>query len=316
MNIIYIDNFNELNNQIINNYTFEINNNILTIKNKSLFNLTFDLEKTSRIKIIQNIKKICNIHIWLNKLTPREALEYIESKGFNKSLLNMSGKAMHKYNMIEEGDRIAIGVSGGKDSLTLINILYRVKQIANINFDIIPIHIHPNTDTSNTLHIKKYIESLGLKLKIIETDLEKFLFEDGDVKNPCFLCGRIRRGILYTYLKENNINKLALGHHKDDIVETYLMNIFYQGNTHSMRPSYFAKEYGVQVIRPLAFVEESTTIKYSKKINLPILKSTCPYETSDNSRRLKVKNLIKELSIDNLDVRSSILNALKSDNKI
>ncbi|TDT70532.1 tRNA(Ile)-lysidine synthase TilS/MesJ [Hypnocyclicus thermotrophus] len=316
MNIIYINDFYELNDKTVNEYNFKIDNNTLIIKNKNLFKLTFDLTKNSRIKILQNIRKTCNINIWFNKLTSREALEYIESNGFNKTLLNMSGKAMHKYNMIEDGDRIAIGVSGGKDSLTLINILYRVKQISNINFDIIPIHIHPNTDTSNTLHIKKYIESLRLKLKIIETDLEKFLFEEGNIKNPCFLCGRIRRGILYTYLKENNINKLALGHHKDDIIETYLMNIFYQGNTHSMRPSYFAKEYEIQVIRPLAFVEESTTIKYSKKINLPILKSSCPYETSDNSRRLKIKNLIKELSIDNPDIRSSILNALKSDKKI
>ena len=112
-------------------------------------------------------------------------------------------------------------------------------------------------------------------------------------------------------MKEQKINKLALGHHKDDIIETFLMNIFYQGNMLAMKPSYTSEEYGVQVIRPLAFVEEKDIIRYVKRVDMPILVSECPYETNDNSRRLKMKNLIKDLAKDNSEIRSVILNGIK-----
>ena len=186
----------------------------------------------------------------------RKILAKIEGRGFGKTIWTKVGKAMHDYNMIEAGDKIAVGISGGKDSMLTLNALYRVKKIANIDFEIIPIHIHSNTDKETYEKTKKYIESLGLELMVEETNLESILFGEEEVKNPCFLCGRIRRGILYRIMKEKNINKLALGHHKDDIIETFLMNVFYQGNMKMMKPSYTSKEYGVRVIRPLSYVEE------------------------------------------------------------
>lgn len=112
-------------------------------------------------------------------------------------------------------------------------------------------------------------------------------------------------------MKEQNINKLALGHHKDDIIETFLMNVFYQGNMKMMKPSYVSEEYGVRVIRPLAYVEEVDIIRYVKKQELPVVASDCPYETSENSKRLRVKNLIKELAQENKDVRSVVFNSIK-----
>ena len=112
-------------------------------------------------------------------------------------------------------------------------------------------------------------------------------------------------------MREQNINKLALGHHKDDIIETFLMNVFYQGNMKMMLPSYISEEYGVRVIRPLSYVEEKDIIRYVKKQNLPVVKSDCPYETSENSKRLRVKNLIKDLTMENKDVRSVIFNSIK-----
>lgn len=242
----------------------------------------------------------------------REILQYIEGKNFSKSLWSPIGQAMHKYNMIEEGDRIAVGISGGKDSLTTLNALMRVKLISRVNFEIIPIHIHPNTDASSYDKMYNYCQKLGLELKIIHTNLEEILFGEDEVKNPCFLCGRIRRGILYKFMLENKINKLALGHHKDDIIETFLMNIFYQGNMKMMKPSYISEEYGVRVIRPLAFVEEKNIIKYVNKIDLPVTKSDCPYETSENSKRLRMKNLINDLALENKNIRSVILNSIKA----
>lgn len=238
-------------------------------------------------------------------------LARIEGKGFGKTIWSPIGRAMHDYNMIEEGDRIAVGISGGKDSLTTLNALVRVKKIAQVNFEIIPIHIHPNTDNESYESTKEYCKELGLELQIEHTNLTELLFGEKEVKNPCFLCGRIRRGILYRMMKEQNINKLALGHHKDDIIETFLMNVFYQGNMKMMKPSYMSDEYGVTVIRPLAYVEEQDIIRYVKKQELPVVKSDCPYEVSDNSKRLRVKNLIKELSKENKDVRSVVFNSIK-----
>lgn len=318
MKNIFIETFDKFNDFNFQNYCFNYSNNILKIENHEEGLLySFDTTKLGRLKILKKIEHICDIRIKLKNLNKREILEYIQSKGFNKTLWSTAGKAMHDFEMIEAGDRIAVGISGGKDSLTLLNLLVRVKKICGFEFEIIPVHIHPNTDSSNCNDIIAYTESLGLKLQIIKTDLEQILFsENKKVKNPCFLCGRIRRGILYRVMKEQNINKLALGHHKDDIIETYLMNMFYQGNLNSMRASYISEEYGVTVIRPLAYVEEKTVIKYAKKIGLPILKSQCPYETSDDSKRLKMKLLIDDLSKENKDIRNVVLNSLKSENKI
>lgn len=245
------------------------------------------------------------------KENDREILSFIESKGYSKRLWSPIGKAMHQFNMVEEGDKIAVGVSGGKDSLVTLNAFVRVQKIANINFEIIPIHIHPKQDAADCSEIKEYCEKLGLTLKIIETNLDDMLFGESKEKNPCFLCGRIRRGILYRVMKEEGINKLALGHHKDDIIETFLMNILYQGNRNIMKPSYISEEHGVRVIRPLAYVEEKNIISYANRLALPIMKSKCPYETSEDSKRLKVKNMIKDLSKENEDIRSVIMNSIK-----
>lgn len=246
-------------------------------------------------------------------MTDREILNFIEGKKFHKQLWSPIGRAMHKYHMIEEGDRIAVGLSGGKDSLTTLNALIRIQKIAQVHFEIIPIHIHPNTDQASYQKMKDYCEKFGLELLVETTNLEEILFqEENPMKNPCFLCGRIRRGILYRLMQEKKINKLALGHHKDDIIETFLMNVFYQGNMHMMKPSYYTEEYGVQVIRPLAFVEEKNIIRYVNHLELPVTKSDCPYEVSDQSRRLKMKLLIQDLAKDNANVRSTIFSSIES----
>lgn len=284
---------------------------IIIENKKEKFRIELECSEGNSVSVLEKIKKLTDIKILLNQMNDRETLSYIQSKGYDKTLWNPIGKAMHQFNMIEDGDRIAVGVSGGKDSLVTLNAFVRVKKIAKVNFEIIPIHIHPKQDAADCTEIEEYCRKLGLELKIIETNLDDMLFGENKEKNPCFLCGRIRRGILYRVMKEENINKLALGHHKDDIIETFLMNILYQGNRNIMRPSYVSEEHGVRVIRPLAFVEEKNIISYVKKLSLPVMKSKCPYETSEDSKRLKIKNLIKELSKDNEDIRSVVLNSIK-----
>ncbi|MBC2851578.1 tRNA 2-thiocytidine(32) synthetase TtcA [Cetobacterium sp. 8H] len=242
----------------------------------------------------------------------REILSFIQDKGFEKTLWSPIGKAMHDYNMIQEGDRIAVGISGGKDSLTVLNALIRVKKISGIKFEIFPIHIHPVEEGGKYGDIKEYCKKMGVGLQVIETSIGESILTNKDLKNPCFMCARVRRGLLYKEMKKQNINKLVLGHHKDDIVETFLLNVFYQGNMGVMKPAYDSEEYGLKVIRPLAYVEEKEIIKYAKKLNLPILHNDCPYETSDNSKRLKVKKMIEELSKDSPNIRSVMLNSIKN----
>ena len=284
---------------------------IKVLNQKDSMETVIQYNNKKRIKSLRVLERVLGTRIELDNLNENELLAYIENEGFSKTLWSPIGKAMGDFNMVEDGDRVAVGLSGGKDSMTVLNALLRVKKISRVNFDIIPIHIHPVEDVAKTDKIKKYCEKLGLKMQIIETRLSDMLFGEERVSNPCFLCARIRRGILYTAMKEQGINKLVLGHHKDDIIETFLMNSFYQGNQNMMKPAYVSEEYGVEVIRPLAYVEESEVIRYVKKMNLPILKSECPYETDTNSKRLRVKNLIKELATEDENVRSIIFNSIK-----
>lgn len=310
--MIKINELKDLDGLKIENFIFSIEEENISIENKKEnIHIDIEIKQNKILQTLETIFKLTDIKIVLNKIPERELLSFIENKGFSKTLWNPIGKAMHKYDMIQEGDRIAVGVSGGKDSLTVLNALVRIKKISNIDFEIIPMHIHPVEEGSKYQEIIDYCKNLGLELQIYETSLSKMIFENEEIKNPCFLCARIRRGLLYRVMKEQNINKLALGHHKDDIIETFLMNVFYQGNINVMKPKYYSEEYGVTVIRPLAFVEEKDTIKYSKKLNLPILPNECKYEKSENSRRLRVKNLIKELSKENGDIRSVMLNSIK-----
>jgi len=309
---VKIEKIEDLDGLRFENFRFEKIEDELIIKNiGEKYEIKFSLNEKRRVKIAESIEKLTGLKLSFSRLEGREITSYIESKGFNKSIWSLAGKAMCDYNMVEEGDRIAVGISGGKDSLTLLNILVRVKMITRVNFEIIPIHIHPKQKSIATNEIEDYCKFLGLELIVEETNLEDILFGEDKMKNPCFMCGRMRRGILYRMMKEQNINKLALGHHKDDIIETFLLNTFYQGNLGVMKPKYMSKEHGVEVIRPMAYLEESTVIRYARRINLPILKSQCEYETSKDSKRLEVKKMIEELSKKSENIRSVIFNSIK-----
>ncbi len=240
----------------------------------------------------------------------KNILKTIESKGFNKTLWNRAGKAMHTYQMIEHNDKIAVGISGGKDSLTLLNILLRTKLIVDFDFDIYPIYISYKQDISDISFVENYVASLGLTLIKKSTNIENIVFGTKNEKNPCSLCSRLRRGVLYTMMKDLNIKKLALGHHLDDIIETFLMNFFYQGNMKQMKPTYTSDEYGFRIIRPMAYIDEKVISKYAKKINFPILESNCNYSDSKNSKRKKMKELISYLEKENSDIRQVAKRAL------
>lgn len=241
----------------------------------------------------------------------KEIIKTIESKGFNKTLWNKAGKAMHRYNMIKEGDRICVGISGGKDSLTLFNLLLRVKKIVTFDFEIYPVHVCQNGEVPETIvKVEEYLKKMGYDLYIERTNIDKVVFEERQEKNPCALCSRMRRGVLYRIMQEKGYNKLALGHHLDDIIETFLLNLFYQGNMNEMKPYYVSEKYGFEIIRPMAFVEEETIVKYSKKLEMPVMHCGCKlYQIKPDPKRLEMKILIKNLHKKNSTIRKSMMNA-------
>lgn len=311
--MLKIDKITDLDGYRFQNYTFQVlEDEVRIINTKEEITIEISYKAHKIVKLLDKIYKLTELKVVLSQIDEREILSFIQDKGFEKTLWSPIGKAMHDYNMIEEGDRIAVGISGGKDSLTVLNTLIRVQKISGIKFEIFPIHIHPVEEGGKYADIKEYCKKMGVELQVIETSIGESILTNKELKNPCFMCARVRRGLLYKEMKNQNINKLVLGHHKDDIIETFLLNVFYQGNMGVMKPAYNSEEYGLKVIRPLAYVEEKEIIRYAKKLNLPILHNDCPYETSDNSKRLKVKKMIEELSKDSPDIRSVMLNSIKN----
>ena len=238
-------------------------------------------------------------------------LKKIELKSFNKTIWSNISNTMKKYNMIEKNDKIALGFSGGKDSILLFHAFLRLKKILNFNFEIFPIFIFDTNCETSKIEIKNYINSYDYELIIKEINIGKILKEK-NIKSPCSMCSRLRRGIIYSEMQKLKINKLALGHHLDDIIETYLMNLFFQGNKKIMQPCYISKEYNIKIIRPLSCVKEKNIISYMKKGNFKIFEKKCQYLLKRNNIRTKIKDIINTLdnSSKNNDIRSVIKKAL------
>lgn len=232
-----------------------------------------------------------------------------ENNKILRKLSKTTGKTIYNYSLISEGDHIVTGLSGGKDSLTLLDILAEKKRKMPINFNITACYVE--------------LESLGHKINIDElqdfcksrdiTFMVKRINPDLNLhpgKDKCFICSWFRRKTLFNLCRELNAHKLALGHNMDDIVETFIMNTFFQGNISTMPVKLSMFEGELFIIRPLAEVEESLIEKYSSIKNLKVQRQECTYSKAQS--RSKVKNIILELEKFNPDVRRNIFNSLKN----
>lgn len=219
--------------------------------------------------------------------------------------------AVDKYNMIEAGDRIAVGVSGGKDSVALLAGLAHLRRYYPRPFELVAISADPcfNNQETDFAAVKNLCQRLEIEYIIRRTELFKVVFEDMKSKSPCSLCAKMRRGILHDMAKEANCNKLALGHHSDDAVETFIMNLFCGGNIGCFRPVTYLSNKDLWLIRPMILCEESKITALVENNNLPIVKSTCPMDK--NTERQRSKELIKSLSKDYPDLKAKILGALE-----
>jgi len=232
----------------------------------------------------------------------------INISSYYTQIFKKVGKAIGDFKMINKNDKIGVALSGGKDSLTLMLSLVRLKKRAPINFDIEIFIIDPgiNEFDLKAKNLIAFVDRLKLKLNIIRTSIINVVFKIKKVKKPCFLCSRLRRGILYTELLKRKFNVLALGHHMDDFIETYFLNLFFAGKSYIMRPSYIAKR-GIKVIRPLIYVKEQDIKNFADTSKLPVLKLNCGLKSKENLKRMQIKNLLT-----NIEQKSACKNKIKN----
>jgi tRNA(Ile)-lysidine synthase TilS/MesJ len=230
-------------------------------------------------------------------------------KNDRKWFLTKVKKACMEYDLIKDKDYIAVGLSGGKDSSVLLYILNAIKREIPIKFEIYPIFLNLGFNIDIT-PLKNYCESLDLKLIIKETQIAKIIFDIRKEKNPCALCANMRRGALNDAALETGCKKVALGHHLDDIIETYFLNLIYTGKMGTFKPSSFLDRKGVTVIRPMIFLEEKTTAAIAQKKGLPVLENPCPIDKK--TKREDMKLLIDDISSKYPDFRYKFLTGLKN----
>jgi len=225
-----------------------------------------------------------------------------------KALNSLVGKAIHTYGMIEDGDRILVALSGGKDSLTMMWILDERLRRIPVQYDLIAVHIDPGFEGGFSDRLADYWEGKGYRYRIEHTDYGIQGHSESNRENPCFLCSRLRRKRLFEIAAEHGCSKLSFGHNKDDLIETLFLNIFYSGEISTMLPSqpFFSGEY--TVIRPLSLVDSDIISRFVAKENLPDFVNPCP--SAGKTRRQDVKEMLEKLYRSNRKIKGNIFRAL------
>jgi tRNA(Ile)-lysidine synthase TilS/MesJ len=227
------------------------------------------------------------------------------SNSERKRLLTPIKKTILQFKMIEEGDRVAVGLSGGKDSSTLLYILTILREQLPFHFEIIPISLSLGFEDFDILPLEKFVKELGTKLYIKETNISQVVFDYRKEKNPCSLCANLRRGILFEFAASLNCNKLAYGHHLDDGIETFFMNLLYGGKLGVFKPKTYLDRSNITLIRPMLAIEEKTIINFVKAKNIPVIHNPCPADK--NTKREEMKELVKTLSSKYPDLRQNFM---------
>ncbi len=227
-------------------------------------------------------------------------------------LLSLLRQATDQYNMIEDGDHIAIGISGGKDSLTLLYGLAKLQKFYPKSFRLSAITVDMGLDTMDLDPVKALCADLGVPYEIIPTDIGKILFKVRKESNPCALCAKMRKGVLNQKAMELGCNKVAYAHHKDDIIETAMMSLLYEGRFYAFPPVTHLDRTNLTVIRPLMLVSEADVKGFRNKYQLPVCKNPCPMD--GHTHREYVKNLIRSLNADSSGVRDRLFHAVITGN--
>lgn len=221
-------------------------------------------------------------------------------------------RAIDDYHMIEDGDKIAVGISGGKDSLVMLYALHGLKRFYPKKFEIHAVTVDLGFNNLNLDKIVELCKSLDVEYTIVKTDIAKIIFEDRKESNPCSLCAKMRKGALNDAIKACGCNKVAYAHHKDDVVETMLMSLIFEGRFHTFSPITYLDRMDIHVIRPLMYMNESDVIGFVNKYDVPVVKSPCPAD--GNTKREYIKQLLRQLNLENPGVKERMFTAIQNGN--
>lgn len=236
------------------------------------------------------------------------------SKKYRKQLWNPFVEAIKKYELIKPGDKIAACISGGKDSMLMAKLLQMLQRYSEIPFELEYLVMDPGYSPANRKKIEDNAKKLNIPVNVFESDI--FEIADSVTKTPCYLCARMRRGHLYAKAKELGCNKIALGHHLNDVIETTVMAMLYGSQLQAMLPKLHSTNFpGMELIRPLYCVREDDIISWAKYNGLEFIRCACKLTEKSAvdesaSKRLEVKNLIKKLCIENPDTEKNIFNSI------
>ncbi len=231
-----------------------------------------------------------------------------------QKILGYMRKAITEYDLIHDGDRICVGVSGGKDSVILLNGLALLRRFIGIDYELVGVTLDPgfHGERGDYTPIQELCDSLGVEYHVIPTQIGEIVFDIRKEPNPCSLCARMRRGALHTATKDFGCNKIALGHNYDDAVETFMMNLFTEGRIGCFQPTNYLSRRDITLIRPLVFAPEKIIRSTALRLNLPIVKSKCPADGHTNRQR--TKEFIEEMERTDHGFKDRIFGAMKRAN--
>lgn len=218
------------------------------------------------------------------------------------------GESISDWDMIADKDKILVGLSGGKDSQTLLQVLFSLQTRAPIKFDIIPVHVDPGFEGSFVKELEDHVGTNFYPLRVETTDFGVRAHAKENRKNPCFLCARLRRNRLFKIARETGCKKIALGHTKDDIIETLFINMFYAGKIGTMKPRQSFFNGDLDIIRPLAYVEKKDIVAFVKKYGLPEFINNCP--SANLTKRGEIRQMLEGLYKQNNHIKGNIFRAM------
>lgn len=229
-----------------------------------------------------------------------------------QQLLSLTRQAVDHYNMIEDNDKIAIGISGGKDSLALLYALAQMKRFYPKKYELVALTVDTGVGGMDFSKVEKLCEELDVPYYIIHTQIYDIVFNERKESNPCSLCSKMRKGTLNDKALELGCNKIAYAHHKDDLVETFLMSFMFEGRLHTFSPVTKLEKTGLSVIRPLIYINEKNIIGFKNRYNLPVVKNNCAAD--GHTCREDMKELLKSLNKSYPGVRDRMFTAITNGN--
>lgn len=226
-----------------------------------------------------------------------------------QQILSYMRKAIEDYNMIEEGDKIAVALSGGKDSISLLMGLKNLQRFYPKHFELVAISINPGFDFFDKKLLNNICEKIDVPLFIEDTHIKEIVFDERKEKNPCSLCANFRRGALNSVAIREGCNKIALGHNEDDVLETFLLNLLYTGSINTFAPVSYMDRSKITLIRPLIYAPEKYMKKFVKKNEITVMPKVCPMD--GYSKREDMKKMISDLKVDIPHIRANLYGAIK-----